>query len=42
MESFLGSGVEGPEPVSRIHWPLALMFAVNKDTVLRHLSLIHI
>ena len=36
MESFLGSGVEEPEPVSRIHWPLALMFAVNKDTVLRH------
>ena len=36
MESFLGSGVEEPDPVSRIHWPLAFMFAVDKGTVLRH------
>ena len=36
MDSFTGSGVEKPEPVSRIHWPLAFMFAVDKDTVLRH------
>ena len=36
METFLGSGVEEPDPVSRIHWPLAFMFAVDKGTVLRH------